>query len=132
MKSLKESMTVEVKATSMEVLRKMLGDYVRSERIARNNQWVHHFKHGTLMQSYYSVVGVKVRGKTYYGPDHNFSATTDKYIYKWCGVGRKDREAALLSGKARMIAGANGVAESWEQPWGIRCRSFYDKRDRVA
>ena len=132
MKKYKASMEVEVKATHYDVIRRMLGDYVCSERIARNNQWIHHFKHGTMMQSYNSVVGVLVRGKTYYGPDHAYSATTDKYIYKWCRRGRKTREAELLSGKARMIVGASGVAYSWGQPWGVRCRSFYDKKDRMV
>lgn len=94
-----------VKETSYESVVKMLGKYVRSERLTKRNQWVHHFKGGTMMQSYDSVCGVHVRGRWYFGTRHDASATTNKYMGRWCGMGAHERNRAMLDGKAFHLAG---------------------------
>jgi hypothetical protein len=87
-------------------IRKKLGRFIKVSPIystrsgeSVRNQYEIKFEHGTIFQSYDSLIGIRTGGKLYLTDYHDCSTTTSKYCCEWCGYNGKERREGLKSGK---------------------------------
>lgn len=91
----------KIKMTS--VMRK-LGAFKEVSNFMNKNQFELRFDHGSVLQSYSSIVAVKVFGMPWaFGADHDYSNTTNKHVKAFCGMTAQERRDAIESGAAYAI-----------------------------
>lgn len=68
------------------------------------NQFELTFEHGFMLQSYSSIVAVKVYGMPWiFGARHDYSATTNRHMKEFCGYTAQERRDMIESGEAYII-----------------------------
>lgn len=93
----------------MKSLTSKLGAFVRVEKFdnGTGNNLLVVFEHGSILESYLSVVAAKYYDKDIsvmcLGVDHNASTTTSKYVKMYTGLDSKTREKWLEEGLAVRI-----------------------------
>lgn len=67
------------------------------------NQFILYFEHGSIFQSYRSVIAVKYRDKTYLTDDWNYSRTTSKYRTWYLNESTKDTRDKINNGRYKIL-----------------------------
>lgn len=67
------------------------------------NQFEIRFEHGTVFQSYRTMIAVRMNGQLYFTDSHDCSNTTSRHCKSWCGYSAKERREGLQSGKFILI-----------------------------
>lgn len=77
-----------------------LGKFLRKNQLANCNATVETYEHGEVLRSYSSPVVITLRtdGRTYLGPDHDYSRTTAAQITRYLGLNSAQRRAAIKRG----------------------------------
>lgn len=78
-----------------------LGKFVRVENFeGMANQFIIYFENGTILQSYNSIIVVKLHDDDiiYLGRDWNYSNTTSKYRNAFLGMDKNDILRAIKDG----------------------------------
>lgn len=73
----------------LSTVKKRLKGYLRTEILAPNHT-VTVFENGNVLQSYDSIISIKVDHKTYLGPNWDFSRTTGKYRNLHLGTNKQE------------------------------------------
>ena len=85
-------------------LHKKLGTFQYALQGDVKNEIILYFEHGSICQSYTSLVAYKVKeeGRTrlYFSRKHDYSNTTNKHVLRFCGLTLPERRKALESGEA--------------------------------
>lgn len=69
------------------------------------NQFIIHFEHGEVFQSYRSLIGARINGRLYLTDRHDYSVTTGRFCGAWCGLNAKERRKGLADGTITMVEG---------------------------
>ena len=87
-----------------------LGAFVRVENApSRNgygkapNQFIIRYEHGTIFQSYETLIGARINGHLYLTSAHDYSNTTSGHCGRWCGYNTKERRERLADGRITYI-----------------------------
>ena len=68
------------------------------------NQFILRFANGVVLQSYESLVVVKMdNGELLFGTDHDYSMTTNRFVKEFCGRTASERRKMLENGEATLI-----------------------------
>lgn len=93
-----------MKKIKMSSVSRKLGKFKSVKNYMNKNQFELTFENGCLLQSYQSIVAVKVFGMPWmFGSDHDYSVTTNKHVKQFTGYSAKDRRKALESDEAYAI-----------------------------
>jgi len=89
-------------------LHKKLGTFQYAQQGDVKNEIILYFEHGSICQSYTSLVAYKVReeghmSRLYFSRKHDYSNTTNKHVLRFCGLTLPERRKALESGEATMV-----------------------------
>ena len=88
-------------------LHKKLGTFQYAQQGDIKNEIILYFEHGSICQSYTSLVAYKVeeegRTRLYFSRKHDYSNTTNKHVLRFCGLTLPERRKALESGEATMV-----------------------------
>lgn len=74
-----------------------------SNYLGVRNQFLIEYLHGSMLQSYKSIVAVYYKGRLYLGRDHDYSFTTNKYMKKFTNLTAPQRRNGLLDGSIQRI-----------------------------
>lgn len=70
------------------------------------NQFIIRFANGVVLQSYDSLVAVKMdNGEILFGADHDYSATTNRFVKEFSGRTASERRQMLENEEATLIEG---------------------------
>lgn len=97
----KDYLSCDCKAqrTTFSELQKRLGNFVKvSDKGTRHT--VIDFENGQVLQSYNSIVGVRIGCNYYFSALHDCSNTTSRQVKRWCNMTAQERRNALESGIA--------------------------------
>ena len=93
-----------MKKIKMSSVSRKLGRFLGVSNFMNKNQFELKFEHGRLLQSYQSVVAVKVYGMPWmFGCNHDYSSTTNRHVKQFCDMSAQERRDALESGEAYAI-----------------------------
>lgn len=99
-----------MKTIKLDNFKKILGGFVSVENApSRNgyntapNQFIITFENGRVLQSYKSLVAAKVNGEKYVTYDHDYSATTNRFVKDFLGMNKEQRVKALECEELTMI-----------------------------
>lgn len=68
------------------------------------NQFILRFANGVVLQSYDSLVVAEMdNGEVFFGSDHDYSATTNRFVKEFCGYSAPERRKMLENGTATLI-----------------------------
>lgn len=88
----------------MSSVTRKLGAFKGVSNFINKNQFELTFENGRVLQSYSSIVAVKVFGMPWmFGSDHDYSNTTNRHVKAFCGMSVQDRRAAIESGEVYAI-----------------------------
>lgn len=93
-----------MKKIKMSSVSRKLGKFKSVKNYMNKNHFELTFENGCLLQSYQSIVAVKVFGMPWmFGRDHDYSVTTNKHVKQFTEYSAEDRRKALESGEAYAI-----------------------------
>lgn len=93
-----------MKKIKMSSVMRKLGAFKGVKNFMNKNQFELTFEHGYLLQSYQSIVAVRVYGLPWmFGADHDYSATTNRHMKEFCSFTAQERRDAIESGEAYAI-----------------------------
>lgn len=93
-----------MKKIKMSSVTRKLGAFKGVSNFMNKNQFELQFEHGRVLQSYQSIVAVKVFGMPWmFGSDHDYSVTTNKHVKAFCDMSKQERLEALEMGEAYAI-----------------------------
>ena len=91
-----------MKQISLKELKQKLGVFVDVENAPSKNgqneapnQFIMTFENGTVLKSYDAYVAAIIDGQTYIGTEHDYSATTNRFVGQFLGMKLADRLKAL-------------------------------------
>lgn len=88
----------------MASVNRKLGKFLGVSNFMNKNQFELKFEKGRMLQSYQSIVAVKVCGMPWmFGVDHDYSVTTNKHVKQFCDMSAQERRNAIESGDAYLI-----------------------------
>lgn len=89
----------------MSSVSRKLGKFLEVKNFMNKNQFELTFEHGFMLQSYSSIVAVKVYGMPWiFGAHHDYSATTNRHMKEFCGYTAQERRDMIESDEAYIIA----------------------------
>lgn len=88
----------------MSSVSRKLGAFKSVSNFMNKNQFELRFENGSVLQSYKSIVAVKIVGMPWmFGAAHDYSNTTCRHMCAFCGMSAKERRKALESNQAYAI-----------------------------
>lgn len=104
MSKMRQTMS-KTRTITRKALTKKLGTFIKVENAPARcgygkapNQFILHYEHGTVFQSYESLIGAKIGNDLYLTDHHDFSNTTSGHTSRWCGHYTAERRKGLANG----------------------------------
>lgn len=95
-----------MKKIKMSSVTRKLGAFKGVSNFMNKNQFELRFENGNVLQSYQSIVAVKVFGMPWmFGADHDYSHTTCRHVKAFCDMDTTERRKAIELGEAYAIVG---------------------------
>lgn len=93
-----------MKKIKMSSVSRKLGKFLGVSNFRNKNQFELTFENGHVLQSYQSIVAVKISGMPWmFGRDHDYSNPTKRHVQQFCDMSTQERRKAIESGEAYAI-----------------------------
>ena len=90
---------------SFSIISEAIGNFIKAENAPSKNggnkapnQFIFHFTNGKVFQSYETIVAAYVGNQLYLSPEHDCSATTNRFVKQFTGLSKSERNKGIEDG----------------------------------